>query len=203
MGATVLSIEAAKQAQLNLTEGDKGMPVLHQAVVTYQANRRQGTAHVKNRSEVAGSGKKLWKQKGTGNARMGSRRSPIWRGGGAVFGPRPRDYSKKLPIKMKQLALRAALTARIKDGDVLSVDSFNIADGKTKSFVTALKGITEAPKTMLLGKFDRSTVLAARNVPKIRLMPAEEVNAEHLLNYAKIVLTNGAVEVLARRTAKK
>ena len=201
MAATVFSIEAAKKANLNLTEGDKGHGVIHQAVVAYRSNRRLGNACAKNRSEVAGSGKKLWGQKGTGNARMGSRRSPIWRGGGVVFGPRPRDYSKSLPPRMKRLAFRSALTARISGGDVLSVDSFAIADGKTKSFIAAVKGITDAKKVMIIGAFDEATFRAGRNVQAVQLMRAEEVNAEHLLNYAKVVVTAGALEVLANRTA--
>lgn len=201
MAANVFSIEAAKQANLNLTEDGKGKNLLHQAVVTYQANRRQGTACAKTRNEVAGSGKKLWNQKGTGNARMGSRRSPIWRGGGVVWGPRPRDYSKTFPPKMKRLAFRAALTARIEDGDVLIVDSFVIADGKTKTFVSELAKITDAGKVMLIGNFDDLTRRSAGNVPKIYMTRPQDVNAEHLLNYAKIILTNDSLEILAQRTA--
>src|SRR5262249_7283760 len=120
MSANVLTIETAKEAKLNLVEEPgKGRQALHNTIVAYRANRRSGTASTKNRSEVAGSGKKLWKQKGTGRARMGSRRSPIWVGGAVVFGPRPRDYSKTIPKKVKRLALRRALTERVKDGDVL------------------------------------------------------------------------------------
>ena len=130
MSAQVLTADAAKAAQINLTEGHQGSQALHETVVAYRANRRQGTACTKNRSEVSGSGKKLWNQKGTGNARMGSKRSPIWSGGGVVFGPRPRDYSKKTPKNVKKLALRAALTARINDGAVLTTGAFAIADGK-------------------------------------------------------------------------
>src|SRR6187200_2646105 len=136
MSASTLTLESAKQASINLVDDKrKGMQALHDTVVAYRANRRQGNASTKSRAEVAGSGKKLWRQKGTGRARMGSVRSPIWRGGGVVWGPKPRDYSKKILPKVKSLAFRKALTFRIEDGDVLVTSRFAIADGKTKSFV--------------------------------------------------------------------
>lgn len=200
--ANVLTIEEAKQANLNLVEeGSKGRQALHNAVVAYRANRRSGTACTKTRGEVAGSGKKLWKQKGTGRARMGSRRSPIWVGGGVVFGPRPRDYSKVIPKKLKRLALRRALTERVKDGDVLTTANFSVADGKTKTFLQTLKGITEASKVLVLGKFDDLTFRSARNVPTVLLFSATDVNSEQLLNFDKIVVTSEALETLAQRTA--
>lgn len=200
--AAVFSIEAAKQANLNLTEAKEGTQALHDTVVAYRANRRQGTAHTKRRGEVAGSGKKLWKQKGTGNARMGSRRSPIWSGGATVFGPRTRDYSKKVNKKTRQLAFRAALSARINEGAVISVPSLAIEDGKTKSFVAAVNAITDAKKVLIVGgRFDDNTFRAGRNVQRVQLISADEVNAEQLLNYDKVVLTSDALETLARRTA--
>ena len=151
--------------------------------------------------EVSGSGKKLWRQKGTGRARMGSVRSPIWKGGGVVFGPRPRDYSKKTPKQVKKLALRRALTARIQDGEVFSVDAISIADGKTKSFVSALGALTDARKVLVLGSFDESTFRAARNVQSVQLLSASDVNAEDLLTYDSILVTPEALETLSRRTA--
>jgi len=155
MSAQVLTADAAKAAQINLTEGHQGSQALHETVVAYRANRRQGTACTKNRSEVSGSGKKLWNQKGTGNARMGSKRSPIWSGGGVVFGPRPRDYSKKTPKNVKKLALRAALTARINDGAVLTTGEFAITDGKTKSFISAVNQLSNAKNVLVIGnQFD-------------------------------------------------
>lgn len=202
MAANVLTIEEAKQANLNLVEeGSKGRQALHNAVVAYRANRRSGTACTKTRGEVSGSGKKLWKQKGTGRARMGSRRSPIWVGGGVVFGPRPRDYSKVIPKKLKRLALRRALTERVKDGDVLTTVNFSVADGKTKTFVQTLKGLTDASKVLVLGKFDDLTFRSARNVPTVLLFSATDVNSEQLLNFDKIVVTSEALETLAQRTA--
>ncbi|HBJ87088.1 MAG: 50S ribosomal protein L4 [Prosthecobacter sp.] len=203
MSATILSADAAKAANIQLTEGYKGSQALNDAVVAYRANRRQSNAHTKNRSEVAGSGKKLWNQKGTGNARMGSKRSPIWSGGGVVFGPRNTTvYAKKLPKSTKKLALRAALTARILDGEVLTTASFAIADGKTKSFIAAINGLTTAKKVLLIGKgFDEVTFRAARNVQNVQLISADDVNAEHLLLYPSVVVTGDALETLAKRTA--
>jgi large subunit ribosomal protein L4 len=203
MSATILSADAAKAANIQLTEGYKGSQALNDAVVAYRANRRQSNAHTKNRSEVSGSGKKLWNQKGTGNARMGSKRSPIWSGGGVVFGPRNTTvYAKKLPKNTKKLALRAALTARILDGEVLTTASFAISDGKTKSFIAAINGLTNAKKVLLIGKgFDEVTFRAARNVQNVQLISADDVNAEHLLLYPSVVVTGDALETLAKRTA--
>ena len=174
MSATILSAEAAKQANIQLTEGYKGSQALSDALVAYRSNRRQGNAHSKNPSEVAGSGKKLWNQKGTGNARMGS----------------------------KKLALRAALTSRILDGEVLTTTNFQIADGKTKSFIAAVNGLTTAKNVLLIGKgFDELTFRAGRNVQNVQLISADDVNAEHLLRYRSVVVTGDALETLAKRTA--
>jgi large subunit ribosomal protein L4 len=202
MSATVLSIDAAKQAHLNLVEGHKGKQALHETVVAYRANRRQGNAHTKNRSEVAGSGKKLWNQKGTGNARMGSKRSPIWSGGGVVFGPRNTTvWAKKTTKATRKLAFRTALTARIADGAVATIAGLSIADGKTKSFVGAVKELSKSDKLLVIGTFDETTFRAARNVQSVQLISAEDVNAEQLLNYPQVLVTNEALSTLARRTA--
>jgi large subunit ribosomal protein L4 len=134
---------------------------------------------------------------------MGSKRSPIWSGGGVVFGPRNTTvYAKKLPKNTKKLALRAALTARILDGEVLTTATFAIADGKTKSFIAAINGLTTAKKVLLIGKgFDEVTFRAARNVQNVQLISADDVNAEHLLLYPSVVVTGDALETLAKRTA--
>lgn len=203
MSASTLTPDAAKQASINLVDDKrKGMQALHETIVAYKANRRQGNASTKSRAEVAGSGKKLWRQKGTGRARMGSVRSPIWRGGGTVWGPKPRDYSKKVLPKVKTLAFRRALTCRIEDGDVIVAGSLSIADGKTKTFVSAIRQLTDAAKVLVLGdKFDDLTYRSARNVEKILLFPASDVTAEQLLNCQKIIVVGSALETLARRTA--
>ncbi len=203
MSASTLTPDAAKQASINLVDDKrKGMQALHETIVAYKANRRQGNASTKSRAEVAGSGKKPWRQKGTGRARMGSVRSPIWRGGGTVWGPKPRDYSKKVLPKVKTLAFRRALTCRIEDGDVIVAGSLSIADGKTKTFVSAIRQLTDAAKVLVLGdKFDDLTYRSARNVEKILLFPASDVTAEQLLNCQKIIVVGSALETLARRTA--
>ena len=202
MAAATFTSTAAQNANLNLTEGHQGKQALHDVVVAYRANRRAGTAHTKRRGEVRGSGKKLWAQKGTGNARMGSRRSPIWSGGATVFGPRSRDFSLTTTKKVRVLAFRTALTARINDGDVLSSGTFSVADGKTKSFVAAVAGLTDAGSVLIVGgRFDDMTFRAGRNVQSVQLVNAEDVNAEQLLNYQKDIVTTDALETLARRTA--
>jgi large subunit ribosomal protein L4 len=203
MSATILSADAAKAANIQLTEGYKGSQALSDTLVAYRANRRQGNAHTKNRSEVAGSGKKLWNQKGTGNARMGSKRSPIWSGGGVVFGPRNTTvWAKKIPKNTKKLALRAALTARILDGEVLTTGKFSVTDGKTKSFIAAVNSLTTAKNVLLIGTgFDELTFRAGRNVQNVQLISADDVNAEHLLRYRSVVVTGDALETLAKRTA--
>ncbi len=202
MSSIVLTIDAAKQAKLNLVEGHKGKQALHDVIVAYRANRRAGTACTKSRAEVAGSGKKLWNQKGTGRARMGSARSPIWSGGGVVFGPKPRDYSKKVTKSVKTLAFRTALTSRISAGDVLRTKDFSITDGKTKSFVKAVADHTDNFKVLIVSKsFDEITFRSGRNVQDVLLMSADELNAEHLLAYNKIIITDSALETLERRTA--
>lgn len=202
MASNVLTIDAAKQANVQVVEGRKGAHALHDTIIAYRANRRQGNASTKSRNEVAGSGKKLWKQKGTGRARMGSVRSPIWRGGGVVWGPKPRDYSKKVLPKVRALAFRKALTCRIEDGDVLVTSRLAIADGKTKSFVKTVEALTDARKVLVLGdKFDETTFRSARNVENVQLFLASDVTAEQLLNYQKIIIVGDALETLARRTA--
>ncbi|TLD69122.1 50S ribosomal protein L4 [Phragmitibacter flavus] len=201
--ATTFTLEAAKTANLRLVEEEgKGLQALHDTITAYRANRRQGNANTKSRAEVAGSNKKLWKQKGTGRARMGSARSPIWSGGGVVWGPKTRDWSIKTPKKVKALAFRTALTDRIASADVINVDSFAITDGKTKSFISAVAALSDAKKVLIVSeKFDEVTFRSARNVQSVLLMSAAELNAEHLLNCDKIILVSDALETLARRTA--
>lgn len=199
--AKTFTISDAQKAQITTIEDDRGGQAVHDMIVAMRANRRQGSAHTKTRGEVSATGKKPFRQKGTGRARQGGNAAPIHRGGGVVFGPRnTKDYSKTVQRKVRRLAFAKALTERIKAEDVLSLDEFAIGDGKTKSFVKAVGEITDAKKVMIVGDFDDSTFLAGRNVQKTLLMSANEVNAEHLLYYDKIVLTDGALETLANRT---
>ena len=204
MTATVLTAEAAKAAKLNLIEDQtKGMQALHETVVAYQAARRSGTASTKTKGEVAGSGSKPYRQKGTGRARAGYIRSPIRVGGGVVFGPKPRSYRKKVNDQVRRLALRKALSAQILDGNILLVDDFNVAQPKTKEFVAAVNRVTDAAKVLIVsGNFQPPTFLAGRNVAHVRLMRDLDVNAEDLLRYRKVVMTRDAFDVLVRRTVQ-
>src|SRR6185295_975021 len=146
MAARVLTVEAAKAANIEVIENGKYTQVVHDTVVALRANRRSGTASVKTKATVHGSGSKPWRQKGTGRARAGYKSSPVWVGGGVVFGPHPRDYSKKVAKSVKRIALRKALSERIKMGDVLVVDAFAVKAAKTKQFASALGAITDEPK---------------------------------------------------------
>lgn len=203
MGSKILTIEAAKAAKIDVVENGKYTQVVHDVVVALRANRRSGTASVKTKATVSGSGSKPWRQKGTGRARAGYKSSPVWVGGGVVFGPHPHDYSKKVSKTNKRIALRKAFSERIKSGDVLIVDQFVVAQPRTKKFVEILNGITMEAKTLVVSKsFDKDTYLAARNVQPALLMTADEVNTEHLLNFRKIVVTNEGLAQLSQRLAK-
>lgn len=203
MAAKVLTIEAAKAANIEVIENGKYSQVVHDTVTAMRANRRSGTASVKTKATVNGSGSKPWRQKGTGRARAGYKSSPVWVGGGVVFGPHPRDYSKKVAKGVKRIALRKALSERIKMGDVLIIDAFAVKEAKTKQFVAALGKITDEPKTLVISAaFDDTTYLAARNVQPTLLITSAEVNTEQLLNYRKIVITNDGLAQIADRLAK-
>ena len=204
MSATVLTVEAAKAAKIDVIENGKYTQAVHDVVVAMRAARRSGSANTKSKADVNLSGAKPWRQKGTGRARAGYKSSPVWVGGGVAFGPKPRDYSKKVPKSVKRVALRKALSERIKAGDVLVVDSFTIQQPKTKQFLVALKALTPETKVLVIGTaFDENTYLAARNIQPAQLVTSADVNTEQLLAYRKIVLTNGALSQLAERTTKK
>ncbi|MFV1995615.1 MAG: 50S ribosomal protein L4 [Verrucomicrobiales bacterium] len=201
MAATVLTLAAAKKADFNVIEDDRGGAAVHELITAYRANRRSGTANTKTRGEVKASNAKPWRQKGTGRARAGRTSSPIWRGGGVVFGPKPRDYSKKVLKGVRRLAFSKALSERIADEDVLVVPSFAVADGKTRTFVKTVDEIALAPRVLVVAnQFDEMTFRAARNVAATLLMTAAEVNVEHILYFDKIVVTEDAIEVLAKRS---
>ena len=199
--AKAFKLADAQKANITTVEDDRGGQAVHDLIVAYRANRRSGTAHTKTRGEVSATGKKPFRQKGTGRARQGGNASPIHRGGGVVFGPRnTKIYAKTVTKRVRKLAFAKALTERIKDEDVQTTDSLSVSDGKTKSFVAAVKKLSDAKKVLIVGHFDEETKRAGRNVAKVLLMSAEEVNAEHLLYYDKIILTDDALSVLARRT---
>lgn len=200
MSANVLTIDAAKQANLGIPE-EPAQQALHDMITALRANRRSGTACTKTRGEVAATGKKPFRQKGTGNARQGGNASPINRGGGVAFGPRPRDYSKAVNRKTKRLAFATALSSRIEAGDVLAVDSFVVPDRKTKSFIAQLVAAAGTENALVISdSFTEETHLAGRNISAASRMTASEVSAEQILFFDKIVVTAGALPVLAKRT---
>lgn len=201
MSAKVLTKAAAKEAKINMIEGGRGTQAVHDVVVAMRAARRSGSANTKTKAEVDLSGAKPWRQKGTGRARAGYKSSPIWRGGGVVFGPKPRDYSKKTSKSVRRLAFQKALSERISSGDVLTIDKFAVSEIKTKSFVSLLKKQTDARKVLLISdSFDENTFKSARNVKPVSLATAAEVNTEQLLAFEKILVTQKALEKLAERT---
>lgn len=205
MSATVFTAEEATKANIELiTDEAKGNQAVHDVVVAIQAARRSGTACAKTIAQVNRSGRKPWRQKGTGRARAGDFSSPIWVGGGVAHGPHPRDYSKNTPKRVKKLAFRKALSARILEGDVLVVDAFVVKEPKTKQFVELLgKAAKDARKTLIVGsQFDESTYKAARNVRTSLLTTATDVNTEQLLAFDKIIVTRDAVTKLSERLSK-
>jgi large subunit ribosomal protein L4 len=204
MPATILTVDAAKAANIPVVENNKYTQVVHDTIVAYRANRRTGSANTKTKADVNLSGAKPWRQKGTGRARAGYKSSPVWVGGGVVFGPKPRDYSKKVSKTTKRIALRKALSERIKAGDVLLVETFAVTEPKTKSFVQMVKGITPEEKILIVSSaFDDNTYRAARNVQPTLLLKASDVNAEHLLKFRKVILTNDALAQIAQRINNK
>jgi large subunit ribosomal protein L4 len=204
MSAKVFTIDQAKAAKFDLIENAKGGQAVHDTVVALQAARRSGTASVKTKATVNLSGAKPWRQKGTGRARAGYKASPVWVGGGVVFGPHPRDYSKDISKGVRRLALRKALSARIAAGDVLMVEKFTVPNPKTREFVALVRKNAAEEKTLVIGaEFDENTYKAARNVKPTQLVTAREVNTEQLLAYRKIIVTNDALPQLAERTAKQ
>ena len=201
MSAKVLTKAAAKEAKIEIIEGGRGTQAVHDAVVAMRAARRSGSANTKTKAEVNLSGAKPWRQKGTGRARAGYKSSPIWRGGGVVFGPKPRDYSKKISKSVRRLAFRKALSDRINAGDVLTIDNFAVPELKTKAFLALLKKQTDARKVLLISDaFDQTTFKSARNVKPVKLATASDVNTEQLLAFEKILVTHKALERLAQRT---
>jgi large subunit ribosomal protein L4 len=197
--ATVGSIELSDA----VFGADVNEALIYEAVRQYTAAQRSGTAATKTRHEVSGSGKKLWKQKGTGRARVGSIRSPLWRHGGTVHGPQPRSYEYKLPRKMLLGALRSALSAKLRDGELRVVRAFELSDAKTKNMVGVL-GQLEAKKTVLLVESGENTNLlrASRNLQGVKLVPTKDVNVYDLLKYQEVLLSESAAQKLSEALAK-
>lgn len=189
--------------KFEVIETGRGTQAVHDTVVAYMAGRRSGTASTKTVGEVAGTNKKPWRQKGTGRARAGSFRSPLWRGGGVTHGPKPRDFSKKVNKKVARLALRKALSERLKAGDVIVVDDLKLAAPKTKELVGALKGLAIEAKTLLLvvAAIDETVDRASRNLPDVAVVTGADVNTYELLRCDKLLFTKEAFAQLDARLA--
>ncbi len=202
----IVDLNNAQVGSIELSDAVFGAEVnealLYEAVRQHMAARRSGTASTKTRHEVSGSGKKLWKQKGTGRARMGSIRSPLWRHGGTVHGPQPRSYEYKLPRKMVLGALRSALSAKLRDGELRVVRAFELADHKTKNMAGVL-GRLNTKKTVLLVEAGENTNLlrASRNLPGVKLVPTRDVNVYDLLRYQEVLLSETAARKLSEALA--
>jgi len=179
-------------------------PLLHDAVVNYIANQRQGTHATKTKGLVSGGGKKPWKQKHTGRARAGSIRSPLWRGGGIVFGPQPRDYSYNLPKKAKRLALKTALSLKMSDGAITIIDGLSMDKPKTKEIIATLKNLgLEGEKVLIITpENDKIITLSARNIPGVKVVRVSDLNSYDVLVHGRLLMTKDAVTKLAGEEIK-
>lgn len=178
--------------------------LVYSAVTSYLANQRAGTVATKTRGNTSGSGRKLWKQKGTGRARVSSIRSPLWRGGGNVHGPQPRDWSYQLPKKMKRGAICSVLSERLREGGIVVVDSFELASPKTKDFVAALDRLGLTGHTLVVDSLNNHNLtLSSRNLPNVRHVTAAELNIYQLLTHEKLALSKAAAGELNQRFAKQ
>jgi len=179
--------------------------LLHDAVVNFLANQRQGTHATKTRGLVSGGGKKPWRQKHTGRARAGSNRSPLWRGGGIVFGPQPRDYSYNLPKKAKRLALKTALSLKMSEEAITIIDGFSIDKPKTKDMIATLKNLGLEGKKLLIitPENDKIVILSARNIPGVKVVRVSDLNSYEVLVHGRLLITKDAVTKLAGEEIKK
>lgn len=197
---TVYNREGASVGEIKLNEKIFGVDIndglMHQAVLVYLAAQRRGTHSTKTRGLVSGGGKKPWRQKGTGRARVGSSRNPIWRGGGVAFGPQPRSYKIAMPKKMRRLALLSALSAKAQDGDIIIFDDLNFAAPKTKEMAKVLKAVSAQNSLLVLDKDDINVMLSARNLAGVMAATPTSLNTYIILLHDKLVLTKGALATL-------
>ena len=193
------------EVKFALIENGKGTQAVHDAVTAYRAAQRSGTACTKTVGEVAGTNKKPWRQKGTGRARAGSFRSPLWAGGGVVFGPKPRDFSKKVSKKTKQLALRKALSERLKAGDVIVVDDLKLETPKTKDFVKVINALDIKGTALVVscGAENKNLMLASRNIEKVSTTTSDSLNTYDVLRPDKLLFTKSAFEKVEARLNKE
>ena len=203
----ILDCTGARVGEYTIPEGvielEKGTQAVHDAVVAYLAGTRAGTACTKTRGLVRGGGSKPWRQKGRGGARAGSSRSPVWVGGGTIFGPQPRSFAKKMNKKVLALALKRALSERIAEGDVVVLDKFALPDHKTRSAVAVLKNINVANDTILLSvpEYEEAAVCATGNLPNLVLRRSATVNVYEMLRFKKLVFTKDALDAFIGRLA--
>lgn len=204
----LLNIKGEKVGTLALDSevfnGEINKKLLYQVIVAYLANKRKGTASTKTRAEVSGGGRKPWRQKHTGRARAGSIRSPLWRGGGIVFGPKPRDYSVKLTKKMKRLALKSSLNAKLKDEELIFLDDLVVLKPKTKEFIQIVKnlGLERIKSLFILNGVKETLRLSCRNIPYVFVENASDVTACDILDYKMVILTKDGLEKIITRVKK-
>jgi large subunit ribosomal protein L4 len=208
MKIAIKNIQGKQSGELEvkfpLIEDGRGTQAVHDVVVAYRAAQRMGTACTKNVGEVSGSNKKPWKQKGTGRARAGSHQSPLWVGGGVVFGPRPRDFSKKVSKKTRALSLRKALSERLKAGDVVLVDELKLASPKTKDFVSLMSTLELTGTTLVVSTgTDKNLTLASRNIENVALTTSDSLNTYDILRPDKLLFTKSAFEKVEARLIKE
>jgi large subunit ribosomal protein L4 len=190
--------------KFELVENGRGTQAVHDTVVAYRAAQRSGTACTKTAGEVTGTNKKPWRQKGTGRARAGSFQSPLWVGGGVVFGPKPRDFSKKVNARTKQLALRKALSERLKAGDVVVVDDLKLSSPKTKEFIGVISALELKGTTLVVSAgLDKNLTLASRNLPEVALTTSDLLNTYDVLRPSKLLFTRSAFEKIEARLNKE
>jgi large subunit ribosomal protein L4 len=209
MQATIYDVQGNETGTIELDESvfgiEPNIPVMHQAYVRQRANARQGTHSTKTRSEVRGGGRKPWRQKGTGRARQGSIRSPQWRGGGVVFGPKPRDYSKAMPKKMRRLAIRSALSAKQRDAEIIVVDGIDSVEPKTRAVREMLDKLplNGARSTLIVvGENKENVYRGANNLPNAKVLRAEYINMHDMLTHQRVVMTPDALDVIHRLWAQ-
>lgn len=208
MKISIKDIKGNATGELEVTfgviENGRGTQAVHDTVVAHRAAQRSGTACTKTMGDVHGTGKKPWRQKGTGRARAGSFASPLWRGGGVVFGPKPRDYDKKVNKKVRQLALRKALSERLKAGDVVVLDELKLTSAKTKDFVAVLGSLgLDGTNLVVIAAADPQLQRASRNVVGVDLTTGALINTYDVLRYDKLVFTRAAFEQVEARLNKK
>jgi large subunit ribosomal protein L4 len=200
----VRNLKNAEVGDVELSDAVFGVELnetlIHAAVRNYLANRRQGTSATKTRGNVSGSGKKLWKQKGTGRARIASLRSPLWKGGGNVHGPQPRDWSYKMPKKMRRGALRSALSERLREGNLIVIDAFNFENPKTKDFLSVMAQLgfndkKKQVKTLIVDSLDNSNlILSSRNVQKTKVTNGYGLNIYDIIYHEKLLVSRAALD---------